>query len=1372
MIHAAFSPVPLRQVLLSRVAALVGATVILVAAGFVVFGLIPMADRMAEDQFDTATMRIETGLNSAFSPTTALLAMSRNWLAGEAPDLNSPDAFNRLFQPVLEISPQITSVVAGTSSGQGWLLLQQPGGSWRNRMTDIPRWGERHLFIDRSADGRTQRYWEDKAYDPRKRPWFQLAQTAGKENIDHWTSPYVFFTTGDPGISASTLMHLRDGREFVLGFDLMLRDLSQSTLHANVGEHGFALVITDDERVLALPALPAGINEEEWLKRILKPAAELGLAPLTDALNHWNVEHRREKRVMSYSSGGSRWLASIRPHALGEQQFWVVIAAPAGEFSPAWFSIISALAVSLMMVVVMALWVVRRETRRLTRPLEILAKVNEQVGQLDFRQTAPVKSRITEIRQLASAQEAMLEMLRNNQLERAELAEKQKHQIEALLSAETRLTRQNTLLNTIFESFPGGISVFDADLRLAACNAQFKAMMDLPECLFADPNVPFEHIIRFNAARGDYGPGDPEQQVTGIVDRARNFQPHKIERVRPNGMALEIHGMPLPGGGFVTIYLDITERKQQQERARQLLTENEAILNNAMVGIAYVKQRLIVSCNRRLEEIFQYAAGELVGSSTERLYDSHETFERIGVNAYQTVSENRSYSEEVGLRHKDGSLFWGVLSGRAVNPAQPHEGSIWIYADITERKRVESDLRESEARYRTMIEWSPEANVVHRDGILLYVNPSAIKMFGATSAQELVGKPILELIHPDFHRAVLGRIESLNGNIKSVPLLERKFLKLDGTVIEVEVQSTSIVFDGKEAILGAIRDVTERKKAAEALRIAATAFDVQEGMTITDAANLTLRVNRAFTEITGFPAEEVIGKPPSFLSSGRHGKDFYQAMWESITQTGSWQGEIWNRRKSGEVYPAWLMITAVKDDAGLTTHYVGTFSDITSRKTAEEEIRNLAFYDPLTRLPNRRLLLDRLKQTLAASTRSEKHGALLFIDLDNFKTLNDTLGHDIGDLLLQQVAQRLNTCVREGDTVARLGGDEFVVMLEDLSDNAQEAATQTETVGEKILSTLNQPYQLASYAHHSTPSIGVTLFVGQDGSIDELMKRADLAMYQAKAGGRNTLRFFDPEMQAAVSAHAAMDADLREALATGQFILHYQAQVIGEGRLTGTEVLLRWLHPQRGMVSPAEFIPLAEESGLILPLGHWVMQTACSQLALWAKRPAMAHLTIAVNVSPRQFRLPTFVEEVLAIVGHTGANPQRLKLELTESLLVEDVEDVIAKMTALKARGVGFSLDDFGTGYSSLSYLKRLPLDQLKIDQGFVRNILTDPNDAAIAKMVVALAESMGLAVIAEGVELEAQRDFLARHGCHAYQGYRFSRPLPLEQFEEFAQRV
>jgi len=497
----------------------------------------------------------------------------------------------------------------------------------------------------------------------------------------------------------------------------------------------------------------------------------------------------------------------------------------------------------------------------------------------------------------------------------------------------------------------------------------------------------------------------------------------------------------------------------------------------------------------------------------------------------------------------------------------------------------------------------------------------------------------------------------------------------------------------------------------------------------------------------------------------------YKAVGERIAAADRlYEEELFLQRADQRAFWAHLRCSSL-DAAVPENGSIWVIEDISSRKAAEEEINKLAFYDSLTLLPNRRLLVDRLKRALVSSARSTNIGALLFIDLDEFKTLNDTLGHDKGDLLLQQVAQRLLTCVREGDTVARLGGDEFVVMLEGLSQNKDEVAQHCEMVGEKILATLNQPYSLNGHEVRSTPSIGITLFDGDRHPMDELLKQADLAMYQSKAAGRNTLRFFDAAMQAIVNERAALEIDLREALRKGQFVLHYQPQFIGKERLTGAEALVRWNHPQRGMVSPAAFIPLAEETGLILPLGAWVLETACKQLAAWAMQPDTAHLSVAVNVSAKQLHQPDFVEQVLAVLERTGAHPTLLKLELTESLLVSNVESTIAKMATLKSKGVGFSLDDFGTGYSSLTYLKRLPLDQLKIDQGFVRDVLIDPNDAAIAKMIIALSASLGLSVIAEGVELQGQWDFLARQGCHAYQGYFFSKPLPIAEFEAFVQR-
>ncbi|BBJ00614.1 hypothetical protein FGKAn22_23060 [Ferrigenium kumadai] len=558
--------------------------------------------------------------------------------------------------------------------------------------------------------------------------------------------------------------------------------------------------------------------------------------------------------------------------------------------------------------------------------------------------------------------------------------------------------------------------------------------------------------------------------------------------------------------------------------------------------------------------------------------------------------------------------------------------------------------------------------------------------------------------------------------------------------------------------------VQEEREAA--LRVAAIAFETEEGMMVTDENAVIIRVNRAFTRLTGYSAEEAIGRNPTMLRSDRHDAEFFQLMWETLHRDNIWQGEIWNRRKNGEIYPEWLNITAVVGNDGKVTNYVGTFIDFTERKQAENEIHHLAFYDPLSQLPNRRMLLDRLRQAVATGARNQTGGALLFIDLDNFKTLNDTKGHGIGDLLLIEVAKRLQACVREGDTVARFGGDEFVLLLEGLSEDKAQAAVQAQGVGEKVLEALNQPYLLEGSEFHSSSSMGITLFVDYQEKLDELLKQADTAMYEAKKSGRNTLRFFDPVMQDELEVRAQLEVGLREALRKQEFQLYYQMQVNHAGSVLGAEVLLRWIHPEQGLISPLKFIPLAEETGLILPIGRWVLESACQQIKAWEKEQHAHELQLAVNVSGRQFRQKDFVAQVSEILDRTAIDPNRLKLELTESIVLDDVADTIAKMHALRQLGVSFSMDDFGTGYSSLSYLTQLPLNQLKIDQSFVRHIGTKESDATIIQTIIGMANNLGIEVIAEGVETQEQRDFLEANGCTLYQGYLFSRPVPREEFD------
>ena len=566
-----------------------------------------------------------------------------------------------------------------------------------------------------------------------------------------------------------------------------------------------------------------------------------------------------------------------------------------------------------------------------------------------------------------------------------------------------------------------------------------------------------------------------------------------------------------------------------------------------------------------------------------------------------------------------------------------------------------------------------------------------------------------------------------------------------------------------ERLARARRDITRSKATLDQ-----ALSSMVSGFVLLNAANEVVNWNRRFEEIFPWSAGHMAPKLP------------FRVVLEFAAAAHLAQGDQTARQKWVEdrlaqqlnphaphvqIQPDghFIQITERRTpDGGLVIAY----QDVTELRLASAEIEQLAFYDALTHLPNRRLLMDRLQQAMKSSIRSGQYGALLFLDLDHFKNLNDTLGHDLGDLLLQQVALRLKACIRSEDTVARLGGDEFVVMLVDLAESDREAVALARRIAEKILQRLNEPYLLTTFTHHSTPSIGATLFLGSQQAPAELLKQADIAMYEVKEHGRNALCFFDPQMQAAISARAQLEQDLIAALALEQFALYYQPQFEHGGGVVGAEVLIRWHHPVRGLVPPMEFINVAEESELILPIGHWVLRTACKQLARWQHSESTRALHLSVNVSARQFRQSDFVAQVAAVIQETGVRPALLKLELTESVVLDNMDDTIQKMTELKALGVRFSMDDFGTGYSSLAYLTRLPMDQLKIDQSFVRNIGIQRSDGVIVQTIIGMARNLALEVIAEGVETPAQHEFLALHGCHLYQGYLFGKPTPLPGFE------
>ena len=847
------------------------------------------------------------------------------------------------------------------------------------------------------------------------------------------------------------------------------------------------------------------------------------------------------------------------------------------------------------------------------------------------------------------------------------------------------------------------------------------------------------------------------QKIRSQFETSHRRKDGTIVDVEISSFPLELNGKP----ALFSSSRDISERKKSEE----LMRYHTLMINSARDGFWVVDLKgNVLEANQAYANLSGYSVDELLNMHVTQL-DALHNDQAVQARINQILAKGYDLFE-TQHRHKDGHWYDVEVS---VNYMAESKQFFAFIRDITKRKQAEIALREKDHLLTEsqriahvgswhldlmtgQTSWSSETYRIYD------VSPDTF----TPTVESLIG-----LILPDDRPAMRTWIEACVAG-KNPTSLEFHIKRHDGTVRILSGFGELRYGTGNSPthLIGIVQDITERKKAEADLRIAATAFESHEGLMITDADGVILRINKAFTETTGYMAEEIVGQTPRLLKSGRHNAAFYRAMWETIKRTGGWQGEIWDRRKNGEIYPKWLSITAVKGDDGAVTHYVGSHTDITERKVAEDKIEQLAFHDPLTRLPNRQLLLDRLQQALASSGRSGRQGALLFIDLDNFKTLNDTLGHLTGDLLLQQVAERLISCVREGDTVSRLGGDEFVVMLEDLSEHAVEAAAQTEGIGEKILDNLSKPYQLESNEYHCTTSIGATLLSGHHQAIEELLKQADIAMYQAKKAGRNTLRFFDPQMQETINIRAALENDLTKAIENHELHLHYQVQVNSSLRPLGAEALLRWSHPERGLVSPAQFIPLAEETGLILPIGQWVLETACAQLKEWEHGERTRDLALSINVSAREFRHANYVNQVRAIIQRHGINPKLLTLELTESLLLENIEDTISTMGALNEIGVQFALDDFGTGYSSLQYLKRLPLDQLKIDQSFVRDIASDSSDKEIVRTIIAMAQGLNLDVIAEGVETEEQRQLLSSSGCSSYQGYLFGRPVLIEQFE------
>ncbi|MES9993031.1 MAG: EAL domain-containing protein [Candidatus Thiodiazotropha sp.] len=703
---------------------------------------------------------------------------------------------------------------------------------------------------------------------------------------------------------------------------------------------------------------------------------------------------------------------------------------------------------------------------------------------------------------------------------------------------------------------------------------------------------------------------------------------------------------------------------------------------------------------------------------------------------------------------------WYLASNSPTNEG----GIVCVRSDITESKQAEVNLR----KLGRVLEQSPASVMItNTNGDIEYVNPRFEKVSGY-SADEVVGKNPRILKSGDKTREEYKAMwEALLAGREWRGIFHNK--RKDGSIYW-ESASISPLRDERGQITHFIavkEDVTTQKRAEDQLRMNATVFDTtSEGIMVTDADNVIKTVNPAFTRITGYSAEEVIGQSPSILSSGRHNEEFYEELWDSVLHKRYWSGEVWNRRKDGSVFPEWLSIAAIPDEDGVAKEYVAVFSDISKHKENEEQIRYQANYDALTGLPNRSLLSDRLEQAIGSALREKWKLAILFIDLDQFKMVNDTFGHVMGDELLQLVAERIGDSVRESDTVARFGGDEFVILLQDI--NEMDAVANLAT---KVIDKITKVFTLYERDIYIGASVGITIFPDDAMSADSLLRNADMAMYQAKERGRNNYQFFTASMQQQTLERQQLELDLRLAVDRGELELYYQPVVDAEfGKVISVEALLRWNHPHRGIIYPGVFIPLAEDSGLIGPIGERVIRDACQQLSKWQKA-GHQELNMAVNLSSRQRELGLEVGYLREVLQEASIDPGMLTMEITESLLMRDTEEAIKWLSSFKALGVNLSVDDFGTGYSSLSYLKRFPMDILKIDRSFINDLPHDVDDASLVKTIVAMAQSLSLRLVAEGVETREQAEFLVNNGCTNLQGYYYAKPMSAKAMTSWLQQ-
>ncbi len=972
--------ISLRRSLRYRVGILVSAAVVVVGAGFFLFGIKPIVDRVAENEFTRTATELDASLDQLFEPAEQILRMSRGWIGESPPALDDPGELNRIFLPVLETLPQASSIVAGTSAGEGWMLLVNADGSLINRMTDLGRWYNEHRFFERDTSGEVRSYRQTFEYDPRERAWY-LAAIAEPYGVQ-WTEPYIFFTTGDPGITASTHFTLGDGRDMVVGLDLKLRDLSATTMSAGVSANGMALVLTHDLRVLALPAPPKDVDVASWSGKVLKPSAELGIAALDDALADWRSDNGNV--VRSFRSQGANWLARVQPYSLADKQFWVVTLAPESDFAPDWWALLGVLASGLAVTLLFVALFAQQQARRIARPLEALAEASERIGNLDFRAEPPGSAEIAEVRKLAASHDKMRRLLQDNQHRLARQEEELRHQIAALSAAEAEVRQSEAKLFAILENVDACIFVKDLDGRYQFAN---RAVRDV-------------------------------WQVSDLA-----------------GVA------------------DFTD-----------------------------------------EGFFDADTAAQIRSDDQRVLVSGETIRREEVDT--TTSKTRFYqTTKLPLRREDGT----------------------IYA------------------------------------------------------------------------------------------------------------------------------------------------------------------------------------------------------------------------------------------------LCGISTDITPLKAHEEQLKHIAHYDALTTLPNRVLLADRLQQAMTHAQRRGQLLAVAYLDLDGFKMINDQHGHKMGDQLLIALANAMKDRLREGDTLARLGGDEFIAVLIDLDSVAGSLPMLT-----RLLAAAAQPVRIGDSVLQVSASLGVTFYPqADDVDADQLLRQSDQAMYQAKLAGKNRYHVFDADQDRSVRGYHESLERIRRALIEQEFVLHYQPKVnMRTGQVIGVEALIRWQHPERGLLAPSVFLPVIEDHPLAVEIGDWVIETALTQAERWLSMGL--DIPVSVNIGARQLQQDSFVDQLRArIAAHPAVKPSRLVMEVLETSALEDLARVSAVIESCRSFGVLFSLDDFGTGYSSLTYLKRLSVDQLKIDQSFVRDMLDDPDDLAILGGVLSLATAFRREVIAEGVETVEHGTMLLQLGCELAQGYGIARPMP-----------